>query len=201
MICTSITENNAAILKRAEKFSDLIEIRIDLIGKGWEKLAKTCRLPWIACDRKKEIDIENVCGLGASMVDIDMGESRMANEIKSKGMKCIISHHNYTSTPPLNELKMVCRKQTSLGADVCKIVTTAKKFSDNATVLQLIKEFKSRRIVAFCMGANGTVGRILCPLVGGAFTYASAKRGKESAHGQIPAEELYEIYKMIRVVD
>ncbi len=197
MICTSITENNPALLRHAERFSGMIEIRIDMIGKGWESIARKCRLPWIACDRKNQVEIEKARVLGASMIDIDMKEKNLAAAIKAGGMKCLISYHNYSSTPSLGELRKICRKQIALGADVCKIVATANCTEDNTTMLNLIREFRSRRIVAFCMSPLGTVSRILCPLAGGAFTYASAKSGKESASGQIPAEELHDIYRMI----
>ena len=132
------------------------------------------------------------------MIDIDMGKSRMASKIKNKGTKCIISYHNYMSTPPLNELKQVCRKQIELGADICKIVTMAEKAEDNLVLLELVKEFKKNKIVGFCMGPLGIVSRILSPLAGGAFTYASAKSGKESAPGQIPAEKLRKIYELVK---
>ena len=64
-------------------------------------------------------------------------------------------------------------------------------------VLQLITEFSSTSIVSFAMGAAGQVSRVLCPLVGGYFTYASVKKGKESAKGQITVRELRQIYDML----
>ena len=47
------------------------------------------------------------------------------------------------------------------------------------------------------MGQPGLVSRILCPLVGGDFTYASTEKGKESAAGQITVTELRKIYDMV----
>lgn len=198
MICTSITENNPALLRYAEEFSDIIELRIDLIGKGWENIAARCRLPWIACDRKSPLEIEKVSSLGASMVDIDINEKNLIKKAKTAGLKCIVSYHDYSTTPALDKLMKIAAKQVALGAHVCKIVTTANKMEDNQTILNLIKKFKKENknhsIVAFCMGPLGVISRVLCPLAGGAFTYASAKRGRESAPGQLPAGELYEIY-------
>jgi 3-dehydroquinate dehydratase len=48
------------------------------------------------------------------------------------------------------------------------------------------------------MGDTGQISRILCPLAGGYFTYASVEVGKESADGQITASELAEIYRILR---
>jgi 3-dehydroquinate dehydratase len=47
------------------------------------------------------------------------------------------------------------------------------------------------------MGSLGSISRILCPLVGGEFIYASIRPGEESAQGQITVRDLRRIYKMI----
>ncbi len=70
------------------------------------------------------------------------------------------------------------------------MVTTARSLEDNLTVLRLISEFPGVRLVSFAMGPLGVVSRVLCPLVGGDFTYASIEKGKESAQGQITVRDL-----------
>ncbi|MCK4579972.1 MAG: type I 3-dehydroquinate dehydratase, partial [Dehalococcoidia bacterium] len=55
----------------------------------------------------------------------------------------------------------------------------------------------SARVVSFAMGPVGLVSRVLCPLVGGYFTYASLEAGRESAPGQITARELRRVYQML----
>jgi len=77
------------------------------------------------------------------------------------------------------------------------VVTTAQKFEDNLTVLQLIADFPQTKIVSFAMGPLGSVSRILCPLIGGYFTYASIEEGKESASGQVTIGDLKAIYEMV----
>ena len=63
--------------------------------------------------------------------------------------------------------------------------------TDNLTVLKLIAEFSSTtKIVSFAMGTEGQFSRILCPLAGGYFTYASVGEGKESAEGQLTVNAL-----------
>ncbi len=51
--------------------------------------------------------------------------------------------------------------------------------------------------MAFAMGTAGQISRVLCPLVGGYFTYASIAEGKEAAEGQVTAAELRNIYEML----
>jgi 3-dehydroquinate dehydratase type I len=77
------------------------------------------------------------------------------------------------------------------------MVTTAQKFEDNLTVLQLIPDFSKVRIVAFAMGSLGFVSRMFCPLAGGDFVYAAVEKGQEAASGQITVGELRKIYGMM----
>jgi 3-dehydroquinate dehydratase type I len=76
-------------------------------------------------------------------------------------------------------------------------VTTACSFKDNLATLQIIKDFPQKKVVSFAMGALGQISRVLCPMVGGYFTYASIEEGKESAAGQITVKDLREIYRML----
>jgi 3-dehydroquinate dehydratase type I len=110
-----------------------------------------------------------------------------------------VSSHELNGTPSLEEMKEIVHQQLEAGADVCKVVTTADSFEDNLMTLQLITEFPQIRIVSFAMGPLGYVSRILCPLVGGYFTYASIEEGKESASGQITVRDLRKIYEMVEL--
>jgi len=94
-------------------------------------------------------------------------------------------------------MREIVKRQLEAGADVCKIVTTAQRFEDNLTILQLIPEFPKTRIVSLAMGPLGFASRVLCPLVGGDFAYASIEPGKESASGQITVRDLTKIYEII----
>jgi 3-dehydroquinate dehydratase type I len=111
--------------------------------------------------------------------------------------ECLLSYHNLETTPPWDELKAVVARQLAAGADICKVVTTARTLEDGLTVLRLIGEFPQARVVAFTMGKAGRLSRVLCPLAGGYFTFAALAAGKESAAGQLTAGELRAIYDMI----
>ena len=50
-ICAVITANDPEAVREVEPLADLFEVRIDLIGEGWQSLVKTLRKPWIACNR------------------------------------------------------------------------------------------------------------------------------------------------------
>jgi 3-dehydroquinate dehydratase type I len=133
------------------------------------------------------------------MVDIELVSGNlpeMVALIKRKA-KCLISCHDFKGTPPLERLREVVNKEIAAGADIGKVVTTAQKFQDNLTVLQLIADFPQHSLVAFAMGGPGTVSRVLCPLLGGEFSYAATEAGSQSAAGQITVADLSKIYRML----
>ena len=210
-ICAAIVENKPEAVRRVESRVDLYEVRIDLVGDGWQELVEHLRKPWIACNRIAEEGgkwsgsegrrIEQLMlavQLGAAYVDIELRSNSLAKIVQAvkRRTKCLISYHNLRETPPIEELKQIVEKQIQAGADVCKVVTTAADFSDNLEVIRLIAEFPGLKLVSFAMGPLGCTSRVLCPMAGGDFTYASIEKGKESAPGQITVNELAQIYQI-----
>ena len=212
-ICAVIVSNDLKAIEEVEPFVDLFEVRIDLIGDGWQGLVKHLRKPWIACNRStdeggswkkdetRRIDeLVKAAELGADIVDIELGTRSLNEAIQliNKKAKCLVSFHELKVTPPLDTMREIVQRQLEAGADVCKVVTTAQSFEDNLTVLQLIAGFPKTKVVSFAMGPLGLASRVLCPLVGGDFTYASIEKGKESAPGQITARDLRKLYEMVQ---
>ena len=95
-------------------------------------------------------------------------------------------------TPSKEKLEDLLRRMAASGADMVKIVTHARTRVDNLTVLGLIPLAKKMgvEIVALCMGSLGRISRVACPLLGGAFTFASLEKSQESASGQMPVKEM-----------
>lgn len=212
-ICAVITARDTDI-SQIPAMADLFEVRIDLLGKGWQETAASLPKPWLACNRRREeggnwqdsedMRIEELLKAlkaGAAVVDIELSTPNLKEIvpiIKTKA-ECLISSHNFKETPQLDVLKDIALSQIDAGADICKIVTFANSLEDNLTVLRLISELPGKRVIAFAMGEKGLLSRILCPLAGSEFTYASIEKGAESAAGQITVQELYEIYRLVRI--
>jgi len=214
-ICAVIVSNDLEAVKKVEPFVDLFEVRIDLIGDGWQELVKQLKKPWIACNRRvdeggrwegdeaRRVEkLLKAVELGADIIDLEFRTTNLkqAIELIKKRAKCLLSFHELRETPPLNSMREMVQRQLEAGADVCKVVTTAQRVEDNLTVLQLIPEFPQTRIVSLAMGPLGFASRVLCPLVGGDFTYASIELGKESASGQITVRELRKLYDMVGTI-
>ncbi len=212
-ICAVIVDEDLEGIEEVEPFISLYEVRIDLIGESWRRLVSRLKKPWLACNRREDEggswkgseeerkeELLRAVALGAKIVDVELGTEGLDGVVEriKKRAKCLISFHHLRETPPLEKLKEIVREELSSGADICKVVTTAQRLEDNLIPLKLIRELQGVDIVSFAMGPLGFTSRVLSPLVGGKFTYASIRRGKESASGQIAVSELVQIYGMMR---
>jgi len=212
LICGVVINREMAGIREVEPLVEMFEVRIDLIGGGWQEVAGQLGKPWIACNRvvkeggnwqgseaRRKEELLRACELGASMVDIELGTTNLERVVTiiKKRAKCLISFHDMEKTPPLDKLKKIVKQQLAAGADICKVVTTAKEFKDNLTLLELVAEFPGTNIIAFAMGVSGLPSRVLRPLVGGSIVYAAIKEGDESAPGQVTVAELYKLYRML----
>lgn len=213
-ICAVITENDFELATGVERFVDFYEVRLDLIGDGWQEWVKKLSRPWIACNRLKEeggkwdgeenlrlVQLFDAVKLGARIVDLELRTPDLkqhVEEIKKRQAECLISVHYLRDTPRPAELRDVIKQEMAYGADICKLVTTATRFEDNLNLLKLFHEFKGVRLVAFAMGSLGMVSRVISPMVGGYYTYASLREGKESATGQPTAAYLKSFYEAVR---
>jgi 3-dehydroquinate dehydratase type I len=127
----------------------------------------------------------------------DLGE--LGSRVKALGGRLIVSHHDFLETPPVDELRETMRRMGEQGADVCKIVGTAQSPGDNLVYLSLYESRGDVGLVSFGMGRDGILSRVLSPLVGGEFTYASSHSGGESAPGQLTLAEMRTIYGLMGV--
>ena len=76
-----------------------------------------------------------------------------------------------------------------------KIIGWTDSIQDNLSYIKFNNEHPGN--VSFGMGEKGVTSRILAPLSGALFTYASLDEGKELAPGQVPLSHLREIYRRI----
>ena len=205
-ICVSISSTDTSELlgraQRAERLSaDLIEVRLDKLrsDRGLSKVARSVEKPLIATNRSlsekgsfdgSETDrLKDLVGAvedGFSYVDLELHTSSLVSTIemlRKKGARIILSHHDFFRTPSIPRLESAKMELERYRPDLCKIVTTAKSFEDNLTVLNLLNKNRQATIplVSFAMGNAGVWSRVMAPYYGAAFTYASLGRGLETA--------------------
>lgn len=203
--------------------ADLVEVRLDYMGgdllgniNRLRDVVEACSVPLIATNRHKGQG--GVCVLdeglrvksllraaetGFEYIDIELdtrGLHEIVSRIKVYGAKVIVSHHIFTHTPLAEELEETVRREVEAGADVCKVVTMANSLADSVRCLVFTYEMSRRvSLVCFAMGERGLLSRVLSPIFGASFTYASLGRGLETAPGQMAIHEMKEIYRRMRL--
>lgn len=210
------TEALRLIEKAENAQADLVEVRLDCF-KDYGKLAdaaaqgKTLKIAtckprrlhgkFSGAETEQQQLLLNAAKSGFEYVDVDLTQPKLnetVKELKQLGAKPIVSFHYFAETPAPAELCRVLEREIVSGADVCKIVTTAKCIEDNLTLLSFTAAACNKaKIVCFAMGELGKVSRLLSPLFGGFFTFASLERGSETAAGQMTIQEMRAAYELL----
>ena len=227
-ICVSIPARNLsnvlAMMDKAERSgADLIEVRLDYmvsnapnILNSLKNIAERSSVPLIATNRhisqggKWKLSEEQrlktlikAAESGFTYVDIELTTQKLSDfieAVRKRGAKIIVSFHNFDLTPPLDEMNKIFKAEVEAGADVCKLVTMANSLADSINCLIFTYEAcKSSDLVCFAMGRYGLLSRVLSPIFGASFTFASLETGLETAPGQITIGELREIYERLGV--
>jgi 3-dehydroquinate dehydratase/shikimate dehydrogenase len=149
---------------------------------------------------EEEIRILNAAiDAGARAVDIEL-ESAENAPAKVAAMRAramvLLSYHNWSGTPAMEAL---VRRMLRLSADGYKIVTTARKPSDNFRVLSLARAHPKQPMVVLAMGETGFPSRVLSPVFGGIYTYAAPNAHEGTATGQVAAKILRHLYRVDRL--
>jgi 3-dehydroquinate dehydratase/shikimate dehydrogenase len=133
---------------------------------------------------------------GAQAIDIEIETAEAAEDRLSyfRGRaQVVVSYHNYEATPPMDT---ILGRVMKVQADVYKVVTTARKPSDNLRVLAAAKALPKSRLVVLAMGELGFPTRVLSPVFGGVYTYATPMQAEGTAAGQVSARFLRHLYRV-----
>lgn len=195
---------------------DLVEVRLDLFSEfgrlaeivSYGKIPKIAALKmadrggkFVGPEAQQREILMKAAKNGFPYIDIDLGANntrKFATEAREQGAEVVVSYHNFNKTPKKPMLSQVLNEEIECGADVCKIVTTVNRVEDNLVLLNFLAANSDRaRVVCFGMGEVGKVSRLLSPMFGGYFTFASLKRGSETAAGQMTIDEMKTAYRTL----
>ncbi|MGM9537097.1 MAG: type I 3-dehydroquinate dehydratase [Candidatus Onthomonas sp.] len=115
-----------------------------------------------------------------------------------KGVKVVLSNHDFDKTPPEAELVKRLQKMEELGADLSKIAVMPRSPEDVLTLLSATRarsRVSARPVVTMSMGALGAVSRLSGQVFGSALTFGSAARA--SAPGQVEAGKLAQTLELL----
>jgi 3-dehydroquinate dehydratase/shikimate dehydrogenase len=140
--------------------------------------------------------LDSAIKAGARAVDIEIESAEnCAGRLEALRSRAylLLSYHNYGGTPPLDS---VLRRMLRIEADGYKVVTTARKPSDNYRLLALGRAFSKTPTVLLAMGETGFPTRVLSTAFGGLYTYAAPTTSGGTAAGQVCAHQLRHLYRV-----
>jgi 3-dehydroquinate dehydratase type I len=220
-ICVSILPKNDIdalnLIEKAEKAkADIIEIRLDYLetSRNLSELSASTKAPLIATNKlqnekgffagtelERQQTLLKAAKSGFEYVDIDLSSPKhkeTISQLKILGAKPIVSYHKFDGALNVSAMAAILDDELSSGASVCKIVTTAKQIEDNLPVLSFVSFASSKaKLVCFCMGEYGRVSRVLSPLFGAFFTFASLENDSTTAVGQMSINEMKTAYTLL----
>ncbi|MEM2978097.1 MAG: type I 3-dehydroquinate dehydratase [Candidatus Hadarchaeales archaeon] len=219
-VCGSVMESTLEgmerVKRKAERLgADLLELRLDGLKDppDWDRLLGG-RLPVILTHRPEregggfrggeEERVERLLeGVerGVPCLDLELSTPprllrRALSKARKEGTTVILSHHEFSGTPPLPHLLRTARRMERLG-DLVKVVTLARSTEEVLRVLEFLHRARlSVPLVSFAMGELGTLSRILSALLGSPLVYASA--GKPTAPGQLDVKTTRLLLERVR---
>ncbi len=220
-ICACITEKTLADCLKVLRSIDteFIEHRIDHMERieGLNEMYGSTGSTIIATNRSKQAGgkfkgteeerigyLIDAVDAGCNYVDVELEtdeglKKKVLEHARNNGCKIIISTHDFSGTSELGELVSMMRAEERDGADIGKIVTYANTIEDCHTVLELLMHAKNVnfKLVAFTMGSLGGFTRVLAPVYGAPFTYASVDHGV--AEGQFDVKTLRKIWEALNI--
>ncbi len=186
-----LVEDCLAVLKLLRKTIGEVPLiftcRIDLEG-GFKKISREKRLALLTA----VIDSGD-----ADIIDIELCNDAsfiktVREQAKRRGVKVILSYHNFTETPDESSICSKLAEAQTAGADICKVAVMPKNYADVLTLLSATNKARNDIVktpmVTMSMGLEGAVSRLAGGLFGSDITFAIGMQS--SAPGQIPIQEL-----------
>ncbi|HCC55528.1 MAG TPA: type I 3-dehydroquinate dehydratase [Desulfobulbaceae bacterium] len=218
-LCVSIaaaTQAEALIrAKESEPVAEVIEIRLDSMANPdiqffLDNLSRpllfTNRPAWegggyTGEEKDRLALLKKAAESGAAYIDLELNsDPTLATELiaaaRANNCQTIVSWHDFKCTASRQALTEVFQRQCRSGANIGKIVTTARCFQDVIRVLTLQEQAAELGfpLIAFCMGQIGMISRVASTDLGGYMTYAAPDNGLTTAPGQLPASALRRIF-------
>jgi 3-dehydroquinate dehydratase type I len=217
-ICVSIpATTTAATIETMRNLAkpDIIELRLDYAVERLDlttlrestntPLIATARLPvhggrWGGGEGERQRLLISTARAGFDYIDVEADSVSLAElvgKLHERRASVVVSRHHMDRVPSLEEVLATHGEAKRAGADVVKVVGTATSPADNLPCIEYLAREPGN--VSFAMGTHGVPSRVLSPLVGGAWTYASAAEGVEVAPGQMTLTSLREAYRLMGV--
>ena len=211
-VCAETAEALFGLIKRAEDLADVIEIRLDCLLK--DQIIETIKslqsekpilLTYrpieqggrVKIEKQERIEFWNGLSADGSLDKrnfwIDC-EFDLKSEVSDIAIQKLISFHDFSGVP--YNIEQTIEDLTENGS-ITKIAFQADDITDTIAIWKLLEKSKleNREMIPIAMGESGKWTRILGLAHGAFMTYAALDSGKETAPGQVSAEDLIKVYR------
>ncbi len=217
-ICVSVSAPDAAaaaeMVDPLVSLVDLVEIRLDAmsvpdVAGCLERISLpllfTNRPVWeggmcTGSEEQRLAPLLDAARQGAAYVDLELRadpglREQLREQCTQGNCQLILSWHDFSLTPPQATLHNLVKEMKEAGADIGKVVTTARDAHDVTQVLSLLPlaRDKGLRLSAFCMGEVGRISRFATLYLGGAMTYVAPDAQSATAPGQFSARQMAQL--------
>jgi len=215
LICLSVAapdpDQAAAQIAPVAHLADLVEIRLDaMMRPDVQGCLETISLPllftnrpvwegglWSGDEESRLAPLREAVRSGAAYVDLELRADEhlwqvLLEERTSSSTRLVVSWHDFSGTPPADDLHTVLAAMRKRGADLGKIVTTAENGVDTVRVLALLDTARkwALPLSCFCMGEAGKISRLATLFMGGQMSYVAAGKDQATAPGQLTIREM-----------
>jgi shikimate dehydrogenase/3-dehydroquinate dehydratase type I len=214
-ILESSVEAAGRRLERVPDRCDLVEIRADeLVPADVESLVARSPRPVIVTVRAEDRGGRFQGGsdeqwdllraglrAGAAFADVELDGPLARLAWSTHAPRVILSHHG--APCETEELVAVYRAMAATPAARLKIVPRAERPAEIPAIRELLAVSREdqRPLACFALGPAGQVSRLFAPSWGSWGTYGAVAPGSESADGQLPVEDLLDLYDVLAIGD
>ena len=125
--------------------------------------------------------------------------SELTTKYANKGVKVVMSNHDFLKTPPKEEIINRLCKMQEMNADLPKIAVMPQTTEDVLTLLsatnEMVTKYADRPIITMSMSGLGVVSRLAGEIFGSTLTFGASKVA--SAPGQVSVEKLAKVLEII----
>lgn len=217
-VCVSVSGSDAEQVAHkvgpVAQFVNVVEVRLDAMAQPEvEKCCSLLRLPLLFTNRptweggafsgseeERLIPLVKAVQLQAAYVDLELRadekiREQLRAEIQQSSTRLILSWHDFNGTVKSDELIRILQQMQSAGADIGKIVTTARDETDVVRVLALQERALAMQfpLICFCMGGSGRISRFATIYLGGYMSYVAVDEAEATAPGQFSAVHFHKL--------
>ncbi|MFM9905482.1 MAG: shikimate dehydrogenase [Pyrinomonadaceae bacterium] len=209
-VCAETADEMIANIKRAEEFADVVEVRFDCLRREQIEICiskiSNCKFQILLLATFRSTD-QGGNGNATFNERLKFWDQKpkefWGGDFEEEVISCsdgwtnrIVSAHDFQGIP--SDLGQIHERMAGSEAGILKIAVTANDVVDCLPVWELLDLAKTNgnRIIPIAMGEAGKWTRVLGLAHGAFMTYASLDEGKETADGQITANDLVETYRV-----